>query len=108
METNNQGCYVYISTDKTRTMIETGVAGALNVRFHFLEYEKETSKALESNPDCIYLIYWERLPDIIQAIERERALRRLSKKKKIMLINNANPEWVFLNENLSEKKEASL
>ena len=45
-----------------------------------------------------YLIYYEITTDIKSAIEREKQIKNLVRRKKEDLINAFNPEWVDLSE----------
>ncbi len=46
------------------------------------------------------LVYYEILEDPINAIEREKAIKNLVRRKKIELINAFNPEWKDLYEDI--------
>jgi putative endonuclease len=86
--------YIYIVTDKERKRIEIDVTGDLNNRLIQL-------KSAENAPDklpCLHLVYWESYNDVKEALVREKAIKKLSRKKKKALVGNTNPEWVFLNE----------
>ena len=48
---------------------------------------------------CKYLIYFEHYSNIVQAIDREKQLKKWGRKKKDWLIGTTNPEWNFLNDN---------
>ncbi len=91
--------YVFIVTNEDKETLSTGIAANLTERLYQLEHNLFTllnSRSKVSN--CIYLIYWEGFSDALAAMEREQAIKKLSKKKKIEIINKVNPEWRFLNE----------
>jgi putative endonuclease len=90
--------YVYIVIDKERKKIEIDVTGDLNSRLIQL---RNTGNIPGESP-CIHLVYWESFRDAEQTLIREKAIKRLSNKKKKALINNANPEWAFLNEEVHQ------
>jgi putative endonuclease len=39
------------------------------------------------------LVYYEMTMDVLSAIRREKRLKRLSRQRKLRLIENMNPEW---------------
>ena len=39
------------------------------------------------------LVYFEMTADVLSAIRREKRLKRLSRRRKILLIEKMNPEW---------------
>jgi putative endonuclease len=39
------------------------------------------------------LVYFEMTTDVLSAIAREKRLKRLSRKRKLRLIETTNPEW---------------
>jgi len=101
-ELSTDDYYVYIITDKDKMELETGLAGVLSISLQQLESKPET----DGGNICKYLLYWEGYEDALKAITREKKLKKLSKKKKIELINKANPEWRFLNEAVQNKETA--
>ena len=46
------------------------------------------------------LVYYEACNDIVVAIEREKQIKKRSRKYKDLLINEFNPNWADLYENL--------
>jgi putative endonuclease len=89
--------YVYIVTDKEKVTLETGVAGALNVRLNRLELNADNDATTGSNT-CIYLLYWEKFTDVHEAMAREEKIRKMSKAKKEELIKQVNLQLRFLND----------
>lgn len=93
--------YVYILTNKNRTVLYTGVTNNLKDR---LRYHKENavihSKAFTSKYNCFYLIYYERFQLIDDAIKREKQIKGWLRIKKENLINEFNPHWKFLNDEI--------
>jgi putative endonuclease len=49
------------------------------------------------------LLYYEHFTDIIFAIQREKEIKKWSGKKKNLLIESLNPEWMFLNDDINEE-----
>jgi putative endonuclease len=89
--------YIYIVTDKNRLTLKIGATGSLRIKLD--ELADETT--IETENTCKYLVYWECHENARETILRERALNKLSKKKKIELVNSHNPEWEFLNKTVS-------
>jgi putative endonuclease len=89
--------YVYIVTDREKKALETGVAGALNIRLSRLALNAYTAMA-EAQPYCMYLLYWEKYTDVQEAMVREEKIKKMTRSKKDELISASNPEWRFLNE----------
>jgi putative endonuclease len=65
--------YVFILTNKVKTVLYTVVTNDLNkrVRFH-KENANLNRKAFTSKYRCFYLVYYEHFNDIEQAIAREK------------------------------------
>jgi putative endonuclease len=93
--------YVYIVTDKDKTTLETGVAGALNVRLNKLEHHADNNTADGAKPYCMYLVYWEEFTNADEAIAREKKIKKMSKSKKEELVERTNLKWRFLNEDFN-------
>ncbi len=93
--------YVYILTNKGKTVIYTGVTNDLNkrIRFH-IENANLNRKSFTSKYRCFYLIYYEHFNTIEQAIAREKQIKGWKRFKKDNLITDFNPEWNFLNNNI--------
>jgi putative endonuclease len=47
---------------------------------------------------CYKLIYYERFDKPMDAIDREKEIKKWRRSKKEALINTMNPHWKFLNE----------
>lgn len=98
----NHNYFVYIITNSNRTVLYVGVTNDLNRR---LEEHYENSKIRKTFAGlyyCYYLVYFERHSQITHAIEREKEIKKWSRKKKEVLIDNFNPMWRFLNEDIHE------
>ena len=94
--------YVYITTNKNKTVLYTGVNGNINARLWFHEEGAKLNKNnFTSGYNCYKLIYWEHFTDVHAAIARETQIKGLQREKKEALINAFNPAWKFLNEELS-------
>src|SRR5438093_6480605 len=90
--------YVYIVTNKNKTVLYTGVTNDMSRRlYQHQEDASEHKKSFTARYDCCYLLYWERFDFIQNAIAREKEIKGWLRKKKEALINEQNPEWRFLN-----------
>jgi len=93
--------YVYLLTNKGKTVLYTGVTNELRnrIRFH-KENSNLNRKAFTSKYRCFYLLYYEQFNEIEQAIAREKQIKGWKRIKKDNLISKFNPEWKFLNNNI--------
>jgi len=89
MDLFNHGGYVYIMSNKTRSVLYTGVTSNLHTRV-FQHGNNEGSKFTRKYR-CNYLIYYELFDDIEAAIAREKQLKKWKRQWKLDLIRKANP-----------------
>lgn len=89
--------YVYILTNKNKTVLYIGMTNNLNERLYFHCNPEANSKHFTTKYKCFFLIYFERFEDVNQAIDREKQLKGWTREKKEMLIKEINPNWEFLN-----------
>ncbi len=87
--------YVYIITNKNKTVLYTGVTNNLKRR---LQEHQEGKSKFTSRYNVQYLLYYECFGWIDKAIAREKEIKGWSRKRKEMLINKLNPDWYFLND----------
>ena len=82
-----KGGYIYIMTNKNKTTLYIGITNDLPRRVweHRTHYQKDSFTA---KYNLAYCVYYEFFPDIEQAIDREKQLKRWNRTKKEMLINN--------------------
>ncbi len=88
--------FVYILTNKNKTVLYTGVTNDLKVRLYQHKNNQDTF-AFTYKYRCFYLLYYERFENINQAIEREKEIKGWKRSKKDDLITNFNSKWKFLN-----------
>ena len=91
--------YVYITANKYKTVFYTGVTNNLYNRIATHENALDKSH-FTARYKCYYLVYWEHHSDINIAIAREKEIKGWGRKKKTELIENLNPEWKFLNNDI--------
>ena len=91
--------YVYITTNKAKTVLYTGMSNNVSVRLdqHGSDAQMD-KKTFAGKYNCVYLLYYEEYQWVRDAIAREKEIKGWTRKKKIALIMQANPEMVFLNE----------
>ena len=84
--------YIYILTNKTNSVLYTGVTNDLTRR---IEEHKQNliPNSFTARYNVHKLVFYETTSNIKVAIEREKQIKSGSRKKKIELINQMNPEW---------------
>ncbi|WP_347923446.1 GIY-YIG nuclease family protein [Pontimicrobium sp. SW4] len=90
--------YVYILTNKNKTVLYIGVTNNLKERLYYHSNPEAHSKSFSHKYNCKYLIYFEHFFEIEEAIKREKQLKKWNRAKKERLINFKNPDWTFLND----------
>jgi putative endonuclease len=91
--------YVYILTNKARTVLYTGVTNSLSRRIW--QHKNKIVPGFASRYGLNYLIYFEEFRDINDAIGREKQIKGWSRAKKVALIGQGNPQWSDLSEGLN-------
>lgn len=94
--------YVYILTNKAKTVLYIGVTNELRERLYTHRNPDVLSKAFTAKYKCYYLIYWERYSVIDTAIDREKQLKGWTRNKKDKLILDFNPTLKFLNDEIQD------
>jgi len=90
--------YVYIMTNFLHSVLYTGVTNDLKRRTY--EHKTRKGKGFTSRYNATKLVYYEVFEDAYSAIAREKQIKGGSRQKKIDLINNKNPEWRDLSDDL--------
>jgi putative endonuclease len=90
--------YIYILTNRTNTVIYTGVTSGLQKRVY--EHKQGLVEGFTSKYNVHKLVYYEVFDSIVDAIIREKQIKGGSRKKKVDLIKNFNPEFKDLYEEL--------
>lgn len=94
-----KGGSIYIMTNQHNTVLYTGVTSNLSSRV----YEHKTKlypKSFTAKYNIDKLVYYEHLPSIVEAIEREKQVKKYGRRKKSILINQLNPGWKDLSESV--------
>jgi len=88
---NTKYGYVYLLINKTNTVIYTGVTSDLLKRTY--EHRQNLVKGFTNKYNVHKLVYYEVFDSIADALIREKQIKGGSRKKKIDLIKNFNPEF---------------
>ena len=83
--------FVYILTNKTKTVLYTGVTNDLKRRVY--EHKNKMVDGFTKTYNVDRLVYYEITSDIKAAIKREKQIKNLLRLKKEDLINSMNPSW---------------
>ncbi len=89
---------IYIMTNKRNGTLYTGVTSNLLQRIY--QHKHGLTDGFTSRYDCKRLVYYEQCEDMLSAITREKQIKAGSRKKKLALIEELNPEWKNLYDNL--------
>jgi len=90
--------YVYILSNKTGSVLYTGVTSNLSRRVY--EHEEKFIPSFTSKYKVNCLVYYEVFDDPVGAISREKQIESGSRAKKLALINAVNPDWSDLADEL--------
>ena len=87
-----KGGSVYIITNSSHTTIYTGVTSELLYRIQD-HRNKKYPKSFSAKYNLNKLVFYESFHSIEEAIAREKQIKSGSRGKKLKLINNFNPDW---------------
>ena len=82
--------YVYIMSNKNRTTFYIGVTS--NLKNRIADHKNGVGSVFTKRYNLEDLIYYEDFPDILQAIDREKQLKKWHREWKINLIRSVNPD----------------
>ena len=85
--------YVYILTNQTQTALYFGVTNNLTRRLYEHSSGRGDVGKFTGRYQTDLLVYFELLPNATQAIEREKQLKRWTRRKKDALVTAFNPTW---------------
>nr|WP_315241320.1 GIY-YIG nuclease family protein [uncultured Flavobacterium sp.] len=90
--------YIYIITNKSKTVLYTGVTNNLKIRLHqHTENIINGNKSFALKYKVEFLLYYEKFTWIQEAISREKEIKGWNRNKKLELIKIINPDLDFLN-----------
>ncbi len=89
---------VYILTNPKKSTLYVGMTNDLEARLveHYLERGKP--KTFAGRYYCYCLLYFESHDTALDAIDREKEIKKWRRSKKEALIASMNPDWRFLND----------
>jgi putative endonuclease len=90
--------YVYIMTNKSNTVLYTGVTSDLKMRVY--QHREKLADGFTKRYNVEKLIYYEVFRDTKNAITREKQIKSGSRAKKVALIDAVNPKWQDLYDDL--------
>ena len=82
---------VYMLTNQRNTVLYTGVTGDLRAPVH--QHREQLLPGFTKRHNVSKLVYFEAGYDASGAIAREKQIKAGSRRKKIDLTNQLNPEW---------------
>ena len=83
---------VYILTNKRKTVLYTGMTSNLVKRID--EHKsKKNEGSFSKRYNLCHLVYYEELSSQNEALERERMIKKKSRRGKEILIAHQNPNW---------------
>jgi putative endonuclease len=85
-----RGGFVYIITNQNNTVLYTGVTSELRAGI-FDHKTKFYPKSFTAKYNCNKIVWFEFVPHIEEAIEKEKQIKAGNRKAKEFLINSINP-----------------
>ena len=98
----NYNFYIYITTNREKKVLYIGVTNDLSRRLQEHWENKNSKASFTGRYHCYYLVYYEHFSNIEHAIEREKEIKKWRRAKKDALISSVNPDWSFLNKEVTE------
>ncbi|WP_319501242.1 GIY-YIG nuclease family protein [uncultured Draconibacterium sp.] len=89
--------FVYIMTNKNKTVLYIGVTGDLQKRI--FEHENGIIPGFSKKYNCHYLVYYEHFQNINEAIDREKQLKKWRQEKR----NNSLAHLIMIGDSLMRK-----
>lgn len=86
-----RGGFVYVMTNAPHGTLYIGVTANLPARI--MQHREGRGSAFCAQHGLVRLVYVEHYPEVIEAIVREKAMKKWKRQWKLRLIRQANPEW---------------
>jgi putative endonuclease len=83
--------YVYLLTNWDDKVIYVGMTNDLERRL--CEHKNKVFRGFTSKYNVKKLVYFEHTTDVLQAIAREKEIKKWRREKKNRLVESMNPEW---------------
>ena len=90
--------FVYVLTNKYNRVLYAGVTSDLKKRVW--EHREKLAAGFTKRYNVTKLVYYEMFADVRDAIAREKQIKAGSRQKNLDLINDLNPEWRDLYDDL--------
>ena len=87
----NKQYFIYIATNVKHTVLYTGITNNLIKRG--FQHKIGQGSFFTSKYKVTKIVYYEISQEPLEAIKREKQIKNLVRRKKIMLINELNPTW---------------
>ena len=97
---------VYILTNKSNTVLYTGVTR--NLRRRISEHRLHLNQGFTMKYNTDKLVYYELFDRLDDAIHREKQLKKWRRDWKEKIINDFNPEWKDLTEDIGVNEDFIL
>lgn len=95
-----KGGYVYIVSNKNRTVLYTGVTANLYARIY--DHKQGDGSNFTKKYKCTDLLYYEFHEHIETAIKREKQIKKWKREYKENVINTLNSNWEDLHEKVRD------
>jgi putative endonuclease len=86
-----KGYYIYILSNKKRGTLYTGITSNLIKRIY--EHKNDLVPGFTQKYNLHKLVYYEKYDDVLDAITREKRIKKWERQWKIELIENFNADW---------------
>ncbi|WP_432410014.1 GIY-YIG nuclease family protein [Rasiella sp. SM2506] len=83
--------YIYILSNEKNTILYVGFTK--NLKRRVLQHKSKSSKGFTSQYKCTKLVYFESTIYVLNAIKREKQIKKWNREWKENLINDMNPDW---------------
>ncbi|MGD1958583.1 MAG: GIY-YIG nuclease family protein [Fulvivirga sp.] len=93
-----KGGYVYIISNKSRSVLYIGVTSDLESRVY--QHRNNEGSSFTKKYNCHHLIFYELYDDILPAIEKEKQMKKWKREWKDNLIKSINPEMKDLSDEI--------
>ncbi len=88
---NDEIFYVYIISNKKDGIIYIGMTADIKQRM--TQYKKKYTKGFANKHNLNTLVYYEKFEFALEAIKKEKQIKKWNRTWKINLINDLNPNW---------------
>ena len=95
--------YIYFLSNHCNGVLYVGVTN--NITRRIAEHKAKIDKGFTYQYNCDKLVYYETYNSIIEAITREKQLKNWKRDWKNKLVNDFNPKWKDLSEEIGVDKE---